>query len=245
MAWPKEKNKIRENESLKKKRTGASSLQAPSSPSQHFPLPLIHVNPSQLQCESGTLESQSFSPYFQSGNHPASVDNSTFWILQTSSVQSFAETHTSFGPHYWQISNPEDVLATLAGFLAPCKTAHFRSARISSPGANHIILMKPVIDSKSSGGNGQELRQSNVCLAHSKVSSTYCFLLSWVFPGGSVVKNLPDNAGDVHSTPEIGRFPGEGNRNPLQCSCLGNPTDREAGRATVHRVTKESAWLIG
>ena len=34
------------NESLKKKKTGALSLQAPSSPLQHFPLPLIHINPS-------------------------------------------------------------------------------------------------------------------------------------------------------------------------------------------------------
>ena len=156
-------------------------------------------------------------------------------------MQSFAETHTSFGPHYWQISNPEYVLPTLAGFLAPCKTVRSHSARISSPGANPIISRKPIIDSKSSAGNGQELRQSSVCLGHSKVSSTSYFLLSQVFRGGSVVKNLPASTGHVRSTPEIGRFPGEGNGNPLQCSCLGNPTDREAWRATVHRVTKGSA----
>ena len=36
------------------------------------------------------------------------------------------------------------------------------------------------------------------------------------FPGGSVVKNLPANAGDMGSVPESGRFPGEGNGNPLQ-----------------------------
>ena len=160
MAWQKEKNKqIRENESLKEKKTGALSLQAPSSPLQHFLLPLIHINPSSLQCKSWSLKSQNCSPYFQSGNHHVSVDNSTFWILQTSSVQSFAGTHTSFGPHYRQISNWEDVFATLAGFLAPCKTTHSHSARILSPGANHIITMEPIIDSKSSGGNAQELRQ--------------------------------------------------------------------------------------
>ena len=44
-----------------------------------------------------------------------------------------------------------------------------------------------------------------------------------------VVKNLPANGGDVGdagSIPELGRSPGEGNGNPLQCSCLGNPADR-------------------
>ena len=57
-----------------------------------------------------------------------------------------------------------------------------------------------------------------------------CFLLqnSVGFPGGSVVKNLPANAGDKGSIPELGRFPGEGNGNPLQYSCLGNPMDRGA-----------------
>jgi len=48
------------------------------------------------------------------------------------------------------------------------------------------------------------------------------------FPGGSVVKNLPANAGDKGSIPELGRFPGEGNGNPLQYSCLGNPIGRGA-----------------
>ena len=39
------------------------------------------------------------------------------------------------------------------------------------------------------------------------------------FPGGSVVKNLPASAGDAGSIPRSGRSPGEGNSNPLQCSC--------------------------
>ena len=47
------------------------------------------------------------------------------------------------------------------------------------------------------------------------------------FPGGSVVKNLPANAGDASSTPGLGRCSGGGNGNPLQYSCLGNPMDRE------------------
>ena len=58
------------------------------------------------------------------------------------------------------------------------------------------------------------------------------------FPGGSVVKNLPTNAGGTGSIPGWGRCPGEGNGNPLQYSHLGNPMDRGAWRATVHGVTK-------
>ena len=54
----------------------------------------------------------------------------------------------------------------------------------------------------------------------------------------SVVKNPPTNAGDTGSTPGSGRFPGEGNGNPLPHSCLGNPTDRVAWWAIVHGVTK-------
>ena len=60
------------------------------------------------------------------------------------------------------------------------------------------------------------------------------------FPGGSVVKNLPANAGDTGSIPGSGRSPGEGNGNPLQYSCLGNVVDRAAWWAKVHGVTKES-----
>ena len=48
----------------------------------------------------------------------------------------------------------------------------------------------------------------------------------------------PANAGDSGLIPGSGRSPGEGNSNPLQYSCLGNPMDRGARWATVHRVTK-------
>ena len=47
------------------------------------------------------------------------------------------------------------------------------------------------------------------------------------FPGGSDGKESACNAGDVGSIPGPGRYPGEGNGNPLQYSCLGNPMDRE------------------
>ena len=52
-----------------------------------------------------------------------------------------------------------------------------------------------------------------------------------------MVKKIPAaNAGDVGSIPGSGRFPGEGNGNPFQYSCLENPMDRGAWQATVHRV---------
>ena len=58
------------------------------------------------------------------------------------------------------------------------------------------------------------------------------------FPGGSVVKNPPADAGEVGSVPELRRSPGLGNGKPFQYSCLGNPMDREAWKAIVHEVTK-------
>ena len=48
-----------------------------------------------------------------------------------------------------------------------------------------------------------------------------------------MVKNLPTNAGDTGSIPELERSPGVGNGSPLQYSCLGNPMDRGAWGATV------------
>ena len=48
-----------------------------------------------------------------------------------------------------------------------------------------------------------------------------------------MVKNPPANAGDAGLIPGLGRFPGEGNGNPLQYSYLGNPKDRGACQARV------------
>ena len=60
------------------------------------------------------------------------------------------------------------------------------------------------------------------------------------FPGGSDGKESACNAGDLGLIPGLGRFPGEGNGNPLQYSSMENPADRGAWWATVHGVTKES-----
>ena len=64
--------------------------------------------------------------------------------------------------------------------------------------------------------------------------------------GANVVKNLPANAGDIRdmgSTPGLGRSPGGGSGNPLQYSCLENPTDRGAWQATVHGVAKSQKQM--
>ena len=53
-----------------------------------------------------------------------------------------------------------------------------------------------------------------------------------------MVKNPPADARGTGSIPGWGRSPGEGNDNPLQCSCLENPMDRRAWQATVHGVTE-------
>ena len=60
----------------------------------------------------------------------------------------------------------------------------------------------------------------------------------WDFPGGSVIKNLPPNAGDTSLIPGSGRYPGEGNGYPVQYSCLDNSMDREARQATVHGAAR-------
>ena len=65
---------------------------------------------------------------------------------------------------------------------------------------------------------------------------------SWV---ALVVKNLPANAGDVRDTdsiPGLGRSPRGSHGNPLQYSCLENPMNRGAWKATVHRVAKSWTW---
>ena len=57
-------------------------------------------------------------------------------------------------------------------------------------------------------------------------------------PGGSVVKNLPANAGDADLITRSGRSSEEGNGKPLQYSCLRSPMNRGAWQATVLGVTK-------
>ena len=63
------------------------------------------------------------------------------------------------------------------------------------------------------------------------------------FPGESDGKESTCNAGELGSIPGLERSPGEGNGNPFQYSCLGNPMDGEAWQATVHGVAKSRTRL--
>ena len=65
----------------------------------------------------------------------------------------------------------------------------------------------------------------------------------WCHLSGSEVKASASNVGDPASIPGSGRFPGEGNGNPLHYSCLENPMDGEAWQATVHGVTESRRGL--
>ena len=62
-----------------------------------------------------------------------------------------------------------------------------------------------------------------------------------------MIKNLPANAGDLKDTGSVsgsGRSPGEGNGNPLQCSCLENPMERGTWWATDHRVAESDTTEV-
>ena len=63
------------------------------------------------------------------------------------------------------------------------------------------------------------------------------------FPGGSEVKASACNAGHLGLIPGLGKFPGEGNGNQLQYSCLGNSMDRGTWWATVHGVATSRTQL--
>ena len=92
---------------------------------------------------------------------------------------------------------------------------------------------------------GQVLLRSLI-FSLSKVGKESPFLRTYVIPGGlprwyKWLKNLSANAEDVKDTgliPASGRSPGGGHGNPFQHSCLENPMDRGAWRATVHRVAE-------
>ena len=76
---------------------------------------------------------------------------------------------------------------------------------------------------------------------HAQSTVKYNYLASVASQVVLVVKNLPANAGDIRdmgSIPGLGRYPGEGNGNPLYYSCRENQTDRGSWWATVFEVAK-------
>ena len=87
-------------------------------------------------------------------------------------------------------------------------------------------------------------RFPNVC-RFQYISTIKCTRLKVLlgFPISSNGKESACNAGDLGLIPGLGRSPGEGHGNPLQCSCLENPMDRGAWWATVHGITKSQTRL--
>ena len=94
----------------------------------------------------------------------------------------------------------------------------FQTTHRSSKQMTHTILF---YNSRSKSTNPEELR----------------------FPWWLSGKESSCNAGDAGSIPGLGRSPGGGNDNPLQDSCLEDPTDRGAWQTTVHKVTKRCTRL--
>jgi len=78
-------------------------------------------------------------------------------------------------------------------------------------------------------------RHLRLCKENLRILLT-CMGLSWWLRS----KESACSAGDAGSVPGLGRSPGGGRGNPLQYSCLENPTDRGGWWVTVHWVTKES-----
>ena len=93
---------------------------------------------------------------------------------------------------------------------------------------------------------GTETRCQSIQLATGPIASNYVSVSDnspWGFPGGvSEVKNPPANAGNSSSIPGSGRFPGEGNGNALQYSCLKNLKNRGAWQATIYGIAKSPTW---
>ena len=85
-------------------------------------------------------------------------------------------------------------------------------------------------------GGPEPHRVASLFLCYFLVTKTGFELLCCL---GSDGKESARNAGDTDLIPGWGRYPGEGNGNPLQYSCLGNPMDRGAWQATVHRVSPQ------
>ena len=110
--------------------------------------------------------------------------------------------------------------------LMPSNMAKIKKPRKTL--TENIKLKKNVFFKKRFNGSINKLQ----CI------SLFGFLLKQGFPGGTVIKNLPANAGGTGSIPGLGRSPGEGNGTPHQYSCLGNPMDRRACCATVYGVAK-------
>ena len=101
-------------------------------------------------------------------------------------------------------------------------------------------ILKWVVISSS---KGTVPTQGSNPLSHWGSHNSAIVVLSSGFSRGSVGKESTCRAGDTGSVPGLGRSPGEGHGNPVQCSCLENPMDWRAWQAIAYRVTKSSTCL--
>ena len=110
--------------------------------------------------------------------------------------------------------------------MAPnAKTQYQVSVKIWSKWKSHTLLMKMENDTTT--------------------WETSVVVSAWASQVVLMVKNSLANAGDIRDTgsiPGLGRSPGGGNGNPLQCSCLGNPMDRGVWQATAQGTTKRVGY---
>ena len=115
----------------------------------------------------------------------------------------------------WEIDG--ETVETVADFI-------FGGSKITADGdCSHEIIRCLLLGRKVMTNLDSILKSRDITL-----STKVCLVKAIAFPGGSEVKASASNAGDLGSTPGSGRPPGEGNGNPLQYSCLENPTDGEA-----------------
>ena len=106
------------------------------------------------------------------------------------------------------------------------------------PPHRHLLTSRSVEGEKTGRGC---YRKPKFSFLSFKFTNSMTHLFKNGFPGGSVVNNLPANAGDtrdVGSIPGLGRSAGGGHGYPLQYSCLENPMDRGAWWAAVHGVAE-------
>ena len=84
----------------------------------------------------------------------------------------------------------------------------------------------------------KRLPQANIFCLTDTHTHTHTIIMKLIHLVAQTVKASAYNVGDPGSIPGLGRSPGEGNGNLLQCSCLNNPMDGGAWQATVHGVAK-------
>ena len=112
--------------------------------------------------------------------------------------------------------------------VSRCHTAYHKMLRAHRDGIGELLGQLFGIVSEEYSGN----------------LISFIILLAFMvgFPGSSVIKNLPANAGDAVSISGLGRSSGEGNDNPLQYSYMKNSMDRGAWQATIgHDLATEHA----